>query len=255
MTERCELLPASYLIAGEPQSGKSHFLLCACDAVIDVENRSQFILPKFPHKPRVATPKTWAQVVEAANTFIDDPEIRIIGLDTTRKLEIMAEREALDKYGWETLYTSKAGASKYTEVYTRLRNLIQTIKDSGRVCLMACHLKELYQENKPTGKFVPEHPHGIDRDVEFVLTRVPGPAWPSAAPVGIPPSAFFFRVDKDSLLWLPEQPPYVVAHVPRSRGAVREPLVDMLQQQLVTPAIEDAPYWSGLEKAARGVRE
>lgn len=249
--ERCELLPASYLIAGEPQSGKSHFLLCACDAIVDVENRSQFILPKFSNKPLVSTPKTWAQVMEVTKEYISDPAVKVIGYDTSRKLEIMAEREALDKYGWETLYTSKAGASKYAEVYNRLRGLIQMVKDAGRVCLMACHLKELYQDNKPTGKFVPEHPHGIDRDVEFSLTRVPGPAWPSGTPQGIPPNAFFFRVDKDSLLWLPEQPPYVVAQVPRVRGPQREPLVETLQQQLVTQALDDGPYWSDLQRYAK----
>lgn len=236
------------LLAGEIETGKTHTLLCMCDAVLDLEERAHLVTRKLESTPYVHKPRDWKDCVRTVKQWCTMDDIKIIGVDTARLLEVEAEKDAVSEVKGDTLYSKAAGAGQYNKVYKRIKDFIGLCRDTDRVLILTCHMKPEYMDNKPTGRMLPEAPKNMNRTVDFIISRCHGAAWPTGIPDNLPKSCVWWRVDKDCMVWKLEQPPYVVCHVPRNRPH-RINIYQELLEQLLEPATD--VYWTTLENRAR----
>lgn len=202
--------PVSILMAADWGSGKTHFCLEHADATCDAEAKAEAISHKFD-TPNYTVVEKWHEVVAFALKCAKDPAIRVVAFDTVRSLEKMAEEEACEKLGWDTLYTNAGGASKYSEVNSRLESLVYMLRYKARkTVIFTCHLKDEYANNERTGRQLPEAPKALPRDVNYIIQRTTGVAWPGDKPTTLSPKALWFKVVKDGALPEWDRPPYVV---------------------------------------------
>lgn len=241
------------LLASEVRTGKTHFCLANADAVFDLEYKiDDELKAKFAELPRICTADTWKDLFDQCLELAKDSSIRTIAFDTVRKLELMAERDAIESMSGDrkTLFSKDVGPAKYHEVNDRLAQLTTLLRSRAhKHVIYTCHMKEKWIDGRATGIYIPEAPKSLHRDVNFVIQRVSAPAWPSdPQPSGIPPWAVFFRVINTSSVAPWEVPPYVVAPSKNTSGDL-----ESLIRQLGQP-IHDG-YWDELVSLAKGVVE
>ncbi len=239
------------LMAGEIETGKTHTLLLMADAVLDLEDRAHIPMRKFTTTPYVHKPTGWADTVRTVKKWAAQGDIHIIGIDTARLLEVQAQADAEKEIGHK-LVSGMGNAGQYSRVYARIKDLISIVRSAGKSIILTCHMKPEYVDDKRTGRMVYEAPRNMDRTMDFIISSVHGPMWPGTAPLGFPRDARWYRVDKDCVVWKYEQPPYIIAHVPRNRATGRVPIFARMVSMLEQPVVDEAEYWDMLEKEGRG---